>query len=214
MLTLYHCADARSFRCLWALEELNLPYELKCLPFPPRWKQPEYLEENPLGTIPLLIDGATRLTESAAIVQYLATKDGPTSLSVDPGHPDYGMWLNWLHYGEATLTFPQTLVLRYRLLEPPERRLPQAADDYARWFQKRLEEGLARALADGREWLVAGRFTAADISVAYALLLADTLRLSGDFPPLVADYWARCQQRDGFRRAKAAQGQDLTIPSA
>ena len=205
MLTLYHCADARSFRCLWALEELNLPYELKLLPFPPRWKQPEYLEENPLGTIPLLIGGATRLTESAAIVQYLATKDGPTSLSVDPGHPDYGMWLNWLHYGEATLTFPQTLVLRYRLLEPPERRLPPAADDYARWFQKRLEEGLARALADGREWLVAGRFTAADISVAYALLLADTLRLSGDFPPLVADYWARCRQRDGFRRAKAAQ---------
>ena len=205
MLTLYHCADARSFRCLWALEELGLPYELKLLPFPPRWLKPEYLEENPLGTIPLLVDGDARLTESAAIVQYLATKDGPTPLSVEPAHPDYGAWLNWLHHGEATLTFPQTLVLRYRVLEPAERRLPQAADDYARWYQKRLEEGLGRALADGREWLCADRFTAADISVGYALLLASTLRMAGAFPPAVADYWARCQDRHGFRCAKAAQ---------
>ena len=188
MLTLYHCADARSFRCLWALEELGLPYELKLLPFPPRWLAPGYLEANPLGTIPLLVDGDARLTESAAIAQYLATKDGPTPLSVEPGDRDYGAWLNWLHHGEATLTFPQTLVLRYRVLEPPERRLPQAADDYARWYQKRLEEGLGRALADGREWLCAGRFTAADISVGYALLLASALKLDAQFAPAVQAY--------------------------
>lgn len=205
MLTLYHCNDARSFRCLWALEELRLPYELKMLPFPPRWLQPEYLDQNPLGTIPLLVDGGVRMTESAAIAQYLATRNGSTPLSVEPGDPDYGGWLNWLHHGEATLTFPQTLVLRYRVLEPAERRLPQAADDYARWYQKRLEEGVGRALADGREWLCAGRFTAADISVGYALLLAGNLRMAESFPPAVADYWARCQSRDGFKRAKAAQ---------
>jgi glutathione S-transferase len=205
MLTLYHCADARSFRCLWALEELHLPYELKLLPFPPRWMQPDYLEVNPLGTIPLLVDGDVRMTESAAIVQYLATVDGPTPLSVEPGGRDYGAWLNWLHHGEATLTFPQTLVLRYRVLEQPERRLPQVADDYARWFQKRLEQGVGRALADGREWLCAGRFTAADISVGYALLLAASVRLADAFPPAVADYWARCQGREGFQRAKAVQ---------
>ena len=213
MLTLYHCDDARSFRALWALEELELPYELRMLPFPPRWRQPEYLGENPLGTIPLLIDGDLRMTESAGIAQYLATREGPTPLSVEPGDPAYGAWLNWLHHGEATLTFPQTLVLRYRVLEPAERRLPQAADDYARWYQKRLEEGVGRALADGREWLCAGRFTAADISVGYALLLASNLRMAESFPPAVADYWARCQARDGFKRAKAAQAaQPSSIP--
>lgn len=205
MLTLYHCADARSFRCLWTLEELRLPYELKLLPFPPRWRQPDFLAENPLGTIPLLVDGDLRMTESAAITQYLTTRDGPTLLSVEPGDPAYGEWLNWLHHGEATLTFPQTLVLRYRMLEPKERRLPQAADDYARWFMKRLEEGIGRTLADGREWLCAGRFTAADISVGYALLLATSLRLDSDFPRVVADYWQRCQRREAFARAKATQ---------
>ncbi|ONF97398.1 glutathione S-transferase family protein [Sphingomonas jeddahensis] len=203
MIELYHCADARSFRALWALEELGLPYRLHVLPFPPRIRQPEYLEANPLGTIPLLIDGDTRMTESAAIVQYLAVKHGPTDLAVAPDEPGYGEWLNWLHFGEATLTFPQTLVLRYRMLEPPERRLPQAADDYAQWFHSRLRH-VERVLTD-REWLVADRFTMADISVGYALLLAKSLKIDNGFPPQVAAYWERIKAREAFGRAKAAQ---------
>ncbi|OWK32955.1 glutathione S-transferase family protein [Sphingomonas mucosissima] len=203
MIELYHCADARSFRALWALEELKLPYKLHLLPFPPRIREPSYLDANPLGTIPLLIDGDTRLTESAAIVQYLSVKYGPTLLAVAPEEPSYGEWLNWLHFGEATLTFPQTLVLRYRMLEPPERRLPQAADDYAQWFHSRLRH-VERALAD-REWLVAQRFTMADISVGYALLLAKSVKIDNGFPPAVASYWVRLKEREGFARAKAAQ---------
>ena len=65
MITLYHCAAARSFRPLWTLEELGLAYDLKMLPFPPRVFAKEYLGINPLGTIPLLLDGDTRMTESA-----------------------------------------------------------------------------------------------------------------------------------------------------
>ena len=207
MLTLYHCADARSFRALWALEELQLAYELKLLAFPPRVLAPEYLAENPLGTIPLLVDGATRMTESAAIVQYLATRDGSTPLSVEPGDPAYGAWLNGLHFGEATLTFPQTLVLRYTRLEPEGRRNPQVADDYGRWFSARLK-GLEPRLAANGGWYCADRFTGADISVGYALLLAETLGLDARFSPAVADYWARLQAREGFARAKAAQASD------
>jgi glutathione S-transferase len=203
MIELYHCADARSFRALWALEELGLDYKLHLLPFPPRVREPSYLDVNPLGTIPLLVDGETRMTESAAIVQYLATRAGPNELVVEPGSPDYGAWLNWLHFGEATLTFPQTLVLRYRMLEPPERRLPQAADDYAQWFHSRLRH-VERALGD-REYLIGGRFTVADISVGYALLLAKSLKIDNGFPPQVAAYWERLKARDGFARAKEAQ---------
>ena len=113
MITLYHCRDARSFRALWALEEVGVPYELKLLPFPPRFLQREYLEINPLGTVPLLIDGETRMTESAAICQYLADRYAGPPLAVDKSEPAYGAYLNALHFGEATLTFPQTIVLRY-----------------------------------------------------------------------------------------------------
>ena len=205
MIELYHCADARSFRTLWTLEELGLPYSLHLLPFPPRFRAPDYLEVNPLGTIPLLVDGATRLSESAATIQYLATRYGPSPLAVDPGEADYGAWLNWLHFGEATLTFPQTLVLRYRRFEPG--RADAAAEDYARWFLSRLKH-VDRALAD-REWLCAGRFTGADISVGYALLLADFLGLLADVAPSIQQYWARLQARDGFRSAKRAQKIEL-----
>ena len=204
MIELYHCHDARSFRALWALEELGLSYRLHDLPFPPRVLQPEYLQLNPLGTIPLLIDGDVRMTESAAIPQYLATRYGPSPLAVDVTEPDYGLWLDWLHRGEATLTFPQTIVLRYTRLEPEARRLQQAADDYAQWFLSRLRH-LTRALSDGREWLCAGRFTVADISVGYALIFARTLNLDHRFSPEIAAYWDRLSARPAFRAAQAAQ---------
>lgn len=203
MITLYHCRDARSFRPLWALEELGLTYDLRLLPFPPRFLAREFLDENPLGTIPLLIDGDTRMTESAAMIEYLSMRHGGGRLSVGPQEPGYGAYLNGLHFGEATLTFPQTLVLRYSRLEPEERRNPQVAADYARWFLSRLK-GLDLILKD-HAFAAADRFTGADISIAYALLLATSLGLSDDFPPAVAAYWARMRAREGFNRALTAQ---------
>ena len=203
MIILYHCMNARSFRALWALEELRLPYELKILPFPPRVHARDYLQVNPLGTIPLMLDGETRMTESAAICQYLATRYGPSPLGVQPNESAYGAFLNLLHFGEATLTFPQAVVLRYSRLEPPERRQPQVAEDYARWFYGRLRA--VEAIVSQSEYVCAGRFTAADISVGYALMLADYLGLAGRFTPAVAAYWNRLRERSAFTRALAAQ---------
>jgi glutathione S-transferase len=204
MIELYHCTDTRSFRALWALEEMGLAYRLHPLPFPPRLLQPAYLEQNPLGTVPLLIDGDVRMTESAAIPHYLATRYGPTPLAVGPDEADYALWLDWLHRSEATLTFPLTIVLRYSRLEPEERRLPQIVDDYTQWFLSRLRH-LTRALGD-REWLCAGRFTMADLCVGYALLAARNLNFDYKFSPEVAEYWDRLASRPGFVAAQSAQG--------
>ncbi len=203
MLTLYHCHNARSFRPLWTLEEMGLPYELKMLPFPPRDLAPDYLAVNPLGTVPTFLDGAMRLTESAAICQYLVTRYGPSSLAVAPTEADFGLYLNWLHFGEATLTFPQAVVLRYSVFAPPERRLDQVAADYSRWFLARLR-GID-AVVSRQPTLCAGRFTAADISVGYALLLAVFTKLDAKFTPAVAAYWESLKGRDGFQRAMAKQ---------
>ncbi|MEY2882531.1 MAG: hypothetical protein RL490_255 [Pseudomonadota bacterium] len=203
-MKLWHCNDARSFRVLWTLEELGLAYDLVKLPFPPRWRQPDYLETNPLGTIPYFEDGAAKMTESAAICEYLAVKHGAGTLAVSPEEADFGAWLNWLHHGEATLTFPQTLVFRYLTLEKPENRNPKVAADYLKWFLART--ALAEAtLSDGRDWLCAGRFTVADISVGYALLFAETLGHLDQVGPHLRAFWTRLQARDGFHRAKAAQ---------
>ena len=91
---------------------------------------------------------------------------------------------------------------RYTRLEPPERRATQAADDYRIWFLSRLRAASGMA---GDGFVCAGRFTMADISVAYALLLAETLGLAGDFPAKMTAYWQSMQAREGFQRAKAAQ---------
>ncbi len=206
MIVLYHCVNARSFRPLWTLEEMGLAYRLETLPFPPRVHRKEYLGINPLGTVPCMIDGALRMTESVAICQYLVTRYGPSELDVAVHEDDYGRYLNALHFGEATLTFPQTLVLRYGQLEPPERRLPRVVEDYSRWFLARLR-GVDEALASGR-YMCAGRFTVADISIGYALMLATVLDLAPRFTPAVVEYWQRLQAREGFRRALARQAAD------
>jgi glutathione S-transferase len=211
MLTLYHCHDARSFRPLWTLEEMELPYELKMLPFPPRARAPDYLTVNPLGTVPTFLDGSMRMTESSAICQYLVTRYGPSPLAVETSEPDFGPYLNWLYFGEATLTFPQTIVLRYSLLEPQPRRSEQVAADYSQWFFSRLR-GID-AVVSQQPTLCAGRFTVADISVGFALMLAEFIGLDAKFSPAVAAYWQSLKQRDGFRRATAKQDADPNVQS-
>jgi glutathione S-transferase len=196
---LYHCQGSRSVRPLWTLEEMGLPYELVAMKFPPRFFQENYLEVNPLGTVPFMDDGEAQMTESAGISQYLAEKYGPTDIALGLGDKDYGNYLNWIHRSDATLTFPQTIVLRYTQLEPEERRLKQAADDYTQWFFARLrsvEKGL-----EGKDYLCANRFTVADICVGYALYLADTLGFKDGFKPNTLAYYERLQARPAFQKA-------------
>lgn len=217
MITLYHCISARSFRPLWMLEELGLPYSLHMLPFPPRVLAREFLQHNPLGTVPLLVDDDTRMTESAAMCQYLAARYGASTFEVSCADSDYGSYLNYLHMGEATLTFPQTLVLRYTYFESIERRQPQVVTDYSRWFLARLR-GIETALHN-QDYICAKRFTAADVSVGYALLLAEHLGFKSEFPPAVDKYWERLTERSAFQRAlqvqhEAAMAQGVsTVPA-
>lgn len=205
MITLHHCVSARSFRPLWVLEEIGLPYNLRMWPFPPRVAARAFLDENPLGTVPLLVDGATRMTESAAMCQYLAARHSPGNLDVGVNEPDHGTYLNWLHMSDATLTFPQTLVLRYTHFEPPERRQPQVVVDYSKWFLARLRA--VEAVVAQADYLCAGRMTCADVAVGYALLLAQHLGLDASFTPGVAAYWARLQARPAYQRAVRIQAE-------
>ena len=91
-------------------------------------------------------------------------------------------------------------VMRYRRLEPPERRNEQAAADYERWFLARLR-AVESALSD-RPYLCGDRFTIADIAIAYALHLADSVvDLGHGFGPNVRAYLDRARARPGFIKA-------------
>ena len=202
-MKLYHCKDARSLRPLWTLEEMGLDYELVNMDFPPRFTYEGYLDINPMGTVPTFIDGNSTLTESAGICQYLVEKYGPTDIGMTIDDAEYGEYLNWVHRSDATLTFPQTLVLRYTRLEPEERRIPQVVDDYSQWYLSRLR-AVEMAL-EGKEFLCANRFTIADITVAYALFLGVSLGLSERYKPNCKRYLASMMERPGWKRAQEKQ---------
>ncbi|MGZ8363633.1 MAG: glutathione S-transferase family protein [Caulobacteraceae bacterium] len=197
-MKLYHCKNSRSLRCIWALEELGLDAEVITLAFPPRVRQTEYLEVNPTGTIPYLIDGEVRMSESMAIVEYLTEKAGG-DLIVQPGQAERANYLNFLHMGEASLVPPLTMIVRYKVLEPAERKLPQAVEDFTAVYHDRLK--LVGQRLESHEYMADGRFTAADISVAYALFLGDWLRQGPAFTPAVAAYLERMKARPAFQRA-------------
>jgi len=209
-LKLWHCAGSRSIRPLWTLLEMGLDFELETMRFPPRFVHPGYTELNPIGTVPYFTDSSdpdnlVSMTESTGISQYLVDKYGPTDLAVMPSEPAYGEYLNWLHRSDATLTFPQTLVLRYTVLEPEATRLPKVAEDYTKWFFSRLRS-VELALCDGREFLCADRFTLADISVGFALHFADLLSLKGGFKSHTLAYYERLKQRPSFQKSIANDG--------
>ena len=207
-MKLWHCHGARSLRPLWAMEEMQLPYEVELLRFPPRFFKKDFLAINPLGTVPFFQDHNTTMTESSGICHYLVEKYSRYDVGLRPDHSEYGDYLNWLYHSDATLTFPQTIVLRYSKLEQGERRLPQAVEDYAAWFIARLRR--LDAHVESREFLCDERFTIADIAVGYALHLGQSLGLDSQYTPQVKDYLARLQARPAFKNASTI-GADQSV---
>ncbi|WP_298333888.1 glutathione S-transferase family protein [uncultured Erythrobacter sp.] len=199
---LYTCAGSRGLRATWAAEEAGIKLDLRMLPFPPRHKAPEYLETNPLGTIPMLVDGETQMTESCAIAHYLAVMGGADQLIVAPGQKDYGEYLDYTYHADATITFPQTVYMRFALFEK-HKGWEDAGHAYANWFEKRLvkiEQRLER-----REFLCADRFTVADICVGYALILAKSVGLDGRIPEPIKTYRDRLTSREAYKIAVAKE---------
>lgn len=195
---LYTCARSRGLRATWAAEEAGVDVDLKILPFPPRYLAPEYMEINPLGTVPMLVDGASRLTESCAIAHYLATRDGMTDLAIAPGERDYAEYCDYTYHADATITFPQTVYMRFAIFEK-DKGWAEAGHAYAKWFHKRLVKVEDR-LKD-REYLCADRFTVADICVGYALILAQSVGLDEGVPSTLKAYRERLTAREGYKRA-------------
>ncbi|WP_298466990.1 glutathione S-transferase family protein [uncultured Erythrobacter sp.] len=200
--TLYTCARSRGLRATWAAEEAGVEVDLKVLPFPPRYLAPEYKEINPLGTVPMLVDGDAKLTESCAIAHYLATREGYTDLAIAPGEPDYAEYCDYTYHADATITFPQTVYMRFAIFEK-DKGWAEAGEAYAKWFEKRLVKVEQRL--DGREYLCADRFTVADICVGYALILSQNVGLDDRVPDSLKAYRERLTERDAYKRAFARE---------
>jgi len=201
-MKLYHCSKSRSARVLWLLDELQLDYELENLPFNAKaLKAPDYLKISPLGKVPVLVDDSVTMFESVAIMQYILRRYGKGRLEPSSSAPEYGQFLQWMHFGEATLMGPIAQVLQHVRFLPEELRNPdlaalgrQAFEGYASMLDKPLKD---------HAYLLGDEFTAADIVVGYALFLANMMDLLLPKHVNLIAYYERLSQRPSFKKATA-----------
>ncbi|MEC4589641.1 glutathione S-transferase family protein [Nitrospirillum amazonense] len=197
MITVF--GEGRGFRVVWLLEEMGLPYRLRPVDLLAGVENdPEYLAINPAGFIPALQDGDATLVESIAIMEYLIARYGPTPLAPAAQDPAFPAYQQFLHLGEAGLAASMYFVVVSRNLAPEAERRNWGALKALEVFESRLRL-VTRQLA--RAPYMAGEiFTAADISVTYALEFAQR---AGGYTLNEAQraYIARTSGRDAYRRA-------------
>lgn len=208
-MKLYEFAPTRSIRARWALQELELPFEsveIKLLEG--AGQRPEYLAINPTGKLPTLVDGDFVVTESVAIVIYLAEKYPqkgfvPTDLKLRT------QFNRWLLFIVTELEQPLWRIARNSFLYPEAQRQPsdiQIAEAEFRKMATVLEQHM-----QGREFLVGDRVSVGDFVAAYTLDWGNEVGLLDHCPALLA-YMQRMYDRpkaamrikDALRSVQAA----------
>lgn len=202
MLTLYHASNTRSLRVLWLMNELELDYELKKMPFTKdALNDPEYRKLNPFARVPALVDGDVSMFESGAILEYLLSKYGDGRLMPDPASTKYGIYLQWFHFAEGTLMPPLSAIAQHSFLRPEEARIPAVAEE-GFGSAKAMLEILDDAL-DDKPYIMGDDFTAADIMLGYCVFLAGMFGLLEGQLPRVGAYLDRLKDRPALAKALA-----------
>lgn len=179
----------RDIRLRWACEEAGLEYSVRTVPFDERG--PAHLAHQPFAQVPFLSDGEVELFESGAGLLHLARK----SEKLMPRDPvGEAQTLQWTI---AALNSIEMVSVPWWFLEVTGAK----ENNLVGWLESRLDH-MERVLNE-REWLVADRFTVADLLMADVLRVAK-LRSFGDRPAAEA-YVARVTDRPAFRKARADQ---------
>ena len=151
---------------------------------------------SPKGAVPVLIlENGERLTESAAVLQYIADLKPETGLAPLPGHADRYRLQEWLSFVGSEIhkgfLFP---TFWYK-------------DDAPKAARERIEESVAHAAEHlrTREHLVGDRFTVADAHLTWALLLLRYARVEIERHPSLVSYLERMQTRPAVREAIATE---------
>jgi glutathione S-transferase len=202
MLTIYHTPPTRSMRVVWLAEELGIPYETVSVAFGGPYPE-GFMEVSPLGQLPAIKDGDVAMTESIAIMQYLLAKHGPTPLAVTPSEPGFSAYLQYLEFGEAGLCAMGNANVATRFLAPKEEQRNWTSRYIGETLKKRMGVIEAR-LADGRQYMAADRFTAADISVGFGIGAVKFFG-AGEVAPAVETYFERLTARPAYQRAAAVK---------
>jgi glutathione S-transferase len=181
-MKLYEFAFTRSIRARWMLQELGVDFEpVSVNLFAGEGLPPEFLKLNPAAKIPVLVEGDLVLTESAAIVLYLAEKYRKFLPTDARGRAEVN---RWLLFTVTELEQPLWRIAKNRNLYPQEQRLaadiPLASQDF------RAMADVAEKHMQGRTYVVGDDITVADFVLAYTLDWANEVKLLDRCPQLRA----------------------------
>lgn len=197
MITLY--GEGRGFRVAWLLEEMGLPYRLRPVDMLTGVENdPEFLKINPAGFIPAIVDGDVTMVESIAILEYLMGRYGPTPLAPQPHDPAFPAYQQFLHMGEAGLAGFVFIAVASAILAPEDEKNNWGARKALELFNTR--RALVTRQLERTPYVAGDAFTAADISVTYALQFAARTG-NAVLTPIERDYVARTTARPAYARA-------------
>ena len=170
MIKLYGFGESRSFRCLWALEEAGLPYEYISTKLrtdaaePSSAQHPDYLQLNFQGKVPTLLNDGLLLTESIAILKYIARCAPESGLLPNASMDVYARLDELASFVIAELEQPLWSKGKHTFALPQEQRIPQMLETAKFEFQKAVTT-LDHMLPES-EFAVADSFTLVDILLA------------------------------------------------
>lgn len=202
MLKIYHSPRSRSQRVVWLAEELGIPYRLHPLEmFSDAMKAPEYLRIHPLGKVPAIDDDGFILWETTAILAYLIGRAGDTTLLPAPGTREGARALQWMEFGENSLTVIMGEIAAHSGPMPEKWRIP-ALVERGRAIAPTLVAVVEDALGAG-PYILGERFSTADIMLGFGLSIARYLEFVNVATPRTLAYLDRLQSRPAYQRAAA-----------
>jgi glutathione S-transferase len=192
-LTLYHHPFSRAAGVVWTLEEVGQPYELKFVDIRKNeQKSPELIAKNPMGKIPVLVDGDVVITEAAAIALYLADRYAAGRLAPALDDPRRGTYFRWALFAPSVIEPGAMAKLQKWEFRPGQ----------AGWGEYDAMIATIEGALTGREWLLGDTFTIADV------VFGGTLRYMVRFgmlqpSPAISAYVERLGARPAAQRADA-----------
>lgn len=211
-MKLYGYRNGRTLRAAWTLEEAGAQYEYIEIDLKRgEGRGPKFLEINPAGKVPVLDDGGTIITESAAICMHIAEKYPHSRLLPAAGTIERSQCYKWTSYIITELDAPLWTIAKHRFALPRERRVP-AVIETASWEFRMAARVLATGVGD-RDYLVGDCLTVADIIAGHTLSWAKSARLSLGSEQLER-YLERLLTRDAVARARErTQGTPALVPA-
>ena len=200
-MKLYFAPNSRAVRIAWLLEELGLEYEIEKYSVGDRaLRTPEYYKIHPMGRIPVLEDGETKIYESGAIVQYLLARHGSGKFAPGVDDSSFPEYLQWLHYAEGSIMGQVNILVVETILLPPEKRNDVNVNRALKLLRVAL--GNVDQRLQDREYLT-GTFSGADIMTGHACFGAMKAGAEIEDYKQLKTYIDRLLERPALKKARA-----------